>query len=326
MIAEAGAEDPNEFKSNHKVFATLLPYVIRQERDGQPEMLDAFLHAARASGTSLIMWRHIYDFFCLLFREATPRAIVLVSPHIPWSLLAEREDLVQLWVAAASAVQYTEEVAQCVVDTLLRIASEEELLRYITVDVWSWLTKQPSLPPFGLGRFYGSDLHIVKAIRGLGDVEILKSYLLLTWSEWNALLSDVFDEMCASLREDFGGVGMGHHRVDLIQRLDQIPGRLDQGLGRLRRLNPNIMQRRSKRMKDQYGTLKDILLEVNLEAISRMSYSIIMLPCILTQADVHRVARNVYVCTSSVVPIAPFLEPSPSLIPPLPDFDTRVHS
>jgi len=268
----AEAEDPTELRAKRKAVATLLSYAIRKERGGQPEMLDAFLHAARASGMSGFVWRHVEDHTRTLLHEATPRAVVLVSPRIPWHWLTGGEDLIQLWVTATSEVQYTEEVAQCVVDTLLRIASEVELLPHITANVWLWLTKRPSLPPVCLGRFYGSYPHIVKAVRGLGDIEVLKSYFLLAWSEWNALWDEGFDEICASLREDFGGVGMDHHRADLIQRLDQILGQLDQGLGFLKRRNPNLRQRRFQNMKDQYGKLKDILLEANNEAVARTSY------------------------------------------------------
>jgi len=285
------AEDPTELRAKRKVIATLLPYAIWQERDGESEVLDAFLDAARASGMSGFVWHRVEYFTRTLLHEATPRAIVLVSPRIPWHWLTIGEGSIQLWVAAASAAQYTEEVAQCVVDTLLRIASEDELLPHITVNVWSWLTKQPSLPPVCLGRFYGSYLHVVKAVRGLGDIEVLKSYMLLAWSEWNALWDEGFDEICVSLREDFGGVGMGLHRADFVQRLDHILGQLDQGLASLKRHNPNLRQRRFQKMKDQYGKLKEILLEIDNEGIARASCPMLVIFCTLTQVDMRGALR-----------------------------------
>jgi len=283
----AEAEDPSELRTKRKVVATLLPYAVWRERGGEPEMLDAFLYAARASGMSGFVWHRVDDFTRTLLREATPRAIVLISPRIPWHWLTVGEGSIQLWVAAASAAQYTEEVAQCVVDTLLRIASEEELLPHLTVDVWSWLAKRPSLPPVCLGRFYGSYLHVVGAVRELGDIEVLKSYLLLVWSEWNPLWEEGFDEICVLLREDFGRVGMAHHRVDFVHRLDHILGQLDHGLESLKRHNPNLRQRRFQKMKDQYGTLKDILMETKNEAVSRMSYSMIALLCSMLTSGGH---------------------------------------
>ena len=283
MMAEA--DDPTELRTKRKVVSTLLPYAIWRERGEEPEMLDVFLDAARASGMSGFVWHRVEYFTRTLLHGATPRAIVLVSPRIPWHWLTIGEGSIQLWVAAASAADYTEGVAQCVVDTLLRIASEDELLPQLTVNVWSWLTRRPSLPPVCLGRFSGSHLHVVKAVRGLEDIEILKSYMLIAWSEWNALWEEGFDEICVSLREDFCRVGMGHHRVDLVQRLDHILGQLDQGLESLKRHNPNLRQRRFQKMKDQYRKLKEILLEINNEGTARTSHPIVVLFCMLTQAD-----------------------------------------
>ena len=292
VIKISGAQSFTEQRTRFKAISAFLPYAIWLERNRRPEMLDVFLHAARASGALEFAWRHVDDpSRTLLLRNATPRAIMLISPYIPWHWLHSGEVLVQLWVAAASAVQRTDEVAQSVVDTLLVIASREERLRHImTVDVWSWLTKQPSLPPVCLGRFHGSRLHIVKAVRGLGDIEILKSYFLLVWSEWDSLQDEGFDEICGSLHEDFGGVGMGHHRFDLVQRLDQILGRLDPGFENLERRR-DFPEPNPQKKRDQYEKLKDILLEMNIGATSRGSYLTIVFLCILTQGDIQRLAN-----------------------------------
>ena len=59
------------------------------------------------------------------------------------------------------------------------------------------------------------------------DIEVLKSYLFAVWSEWDWLSNYCFDEMCILIRDDFGGIEMGHHRTDLIQRLDDVLGQLD---------------------------------------------------------------------------------------------------
>jgi hypothetical protein len=65
---------------------------------------------------------------------------------------------------------------------------------------------QPSLPPECSGRSRGSSADVVRQIRGLGDIEILKSYLLLVWSEWDHVgdeQSGGLAEMQISIREDF---------------------------------------------------------------------------------------------------------------------------
>ena len=154
-------------------------------------MFDTFLRAARASKDRDFAWQHIRQYASSIPLETSPRALVLVSPHIRWSRLTDAEDLIQRWAVAASAVPCTEEVAQCVVNTLLQIASRRELLSHISVDIWSWLTKRPSLPPVCRGRDVGTRAHVVRAVRALKDIEVLKSYFLLVWSEWNHFSSDI---------------------------------------------------------------------------------------------------------------------------------------
>jgi len=137
-------------------------------------------------------------------------------------------------------VPYTEEIAQSVVDTLLQIASEIDLSSLITSEVWLWLTRPSSLPPVCLGRCNGTHRHVIERVRRLGDIGVLKSYFLLVWAESDFIFSGGFDEMCNSIREDFSGVEMFHHRYDLIQRLEHILGQLDQGFGYLGQHNPNL--------------------------------------------------------------------------------------
>ena len=272
-----------------KAVTTLLPYAIWQDRDGQPKVLNTLLHAVGASRVSGFSWHHVDDFTHALLREATPRAIILVSPHIPWRWLVVKEGFIQLWVAAASTVQYTEEVPQRMLDTLSRIASEGELSRHITVGVLSLLTKWPSLPPVLLGGG-SSYLYVIKAVRGLGDVEVLKSYLLLAWSEWDMRWGEGFKEICASIREDFSRVGMGHHRADLFQRLDQILGPPGRELEYLQQHNPALAKYEVREMKRWYGKLRDTLLKTNIKAIFRTSDPIVMFLCILTQEDIQRIS------------------------------------
>ena len=257
----AEAEDYHPLRSKCRAISALLPYAVWQERDGQHETLDTIIRAARASRMRDFMWDDDNYFFSTLLSEASPRAVALVSPYINWRFLRDRGDLVQWWAATASAVPYTEEVAQGVVDMLLQIASEDRLVRYIPADVWSWLTKRPSLPPICRGRSWGTGALVVKVVRGLKDIEILTSYLLLVWSEWDT--PDGFDEMCTSIREDFCGIGMGHHRADLIRRLDHVLGQLDRGLEYLAQHDPELNEGDSRRRKDRYQKLGETLLEIN---------------------------------------------------------------
>jgi hypothetical protein len=204
-----------------KAISVLLPYAVRQQRDGKCGMLDALLRAVGASAR--LMWTHVGQYIPTLFNEASPQAIVLVSPYVNWERLNDREDLIPRWATAALAAPEIEEVDRSVVETLLHIASIDSLQPHIPVSIWVWLKKRPSLPPVCLGRSYGTKGDVVRHVRALGDIEILKSYFLLVWSERGSINQDgSLTEMQISIREDFGGVVMGRHRQDLIERLDYI--------------------------------------------------------------------------------------------------------
>jgi len=225
----AEAEDLDELHSKRKAVATLLPYAVWLERAGEPKMLDALLHAARASrmpGFHVVSYRAICRYTLLRGKPSCYSACIAQL-----FLAYLREGLVQRWAAAVSVAPHTEEIAQSVVDALLWVASNHILLPYTTINTWSWLTTRPSLPPFSMGRYIGTHPNVVRAVRSLEDTKVLKAYLLLLWSEWIPLWDkSSLDEMCASMREDFGGIGIGHHRADLIQRLDHSLRQLDWGL------------------------------------------------------------------------------------------------
>ena len=229
-------------------------------------MLDALLDTARLPGW--LMWARVKPFLHMLFNEASHRAIVLMSPHVDWRSLGDHKDLVHRWAVAASTVPYTEVVGQSVVDTLLHIASIDSLRPHIPVSIWAWLEKPPSLPPVCLGRSSGTKGDVVRHVRSLGDIEILKSYFLLVWSEWGTIRQDGgLTEMQISIREDFSGIGMGSHREDLIKRLDYILEQLDRGLGYFEPHAPIIYEQDIRRVKEQYTELKEALLEVDGEAV-----------------------------------------------------------
>ena len=187
---------PLEFK--RKAITVLLPYALRKERDGQNEMFDAFIRAVRASKDRDFTWRCVRKYISRIPHETSPRGIVLVLPHIRWGWLTTRKDLIQRWAVAASEVPYTEEIAQSVVNTLLQIASQEELISHIPAGAWSWLAKRPFLPPICRGRDVGTDAHVVRAVRALKDIEVLKSYFLLVWSEWNHFSSNHLEDVTSA--------------------------------------------------------------------------------------------------------------------------------
>ena len=159
------------------------------------------------------------------------RAIPLIFPTITWN------------------------VDQDPVDLLLQIARNDRLLPHIATEIWTLLKERPSLPRVCRGRWGGTAQRVVQHIRRLGDTEILKSYYLIVWSEWDYLYPDGLDEMEISIREDFGGIGMKGHRRDLMEQLDRVLGELE---------DPS--HDNSDYKKEQYGRLRQVLLEFDRES------------------------------------------------------------
>lgn len=305
--------NPDQIYSKRKAITAFYPYAAWQERNGQRDMLDVSLHTVRASKRQGFMWDCIVPLVTKLLSEENPvslkRAAILVLPHVPWWRFTGLKRLIQLWAEATLAVPYTDEICQSVVDTLLQVASNDTLRPHIPIDMWSWLNKRPFLPPACAGHYLGSTRDVVQIVRALGDVNILTSYLFLVWSEWGNPHSDGLDEMYTSVREDFSGTGVGHHREDLLQRLDRVLGQLELGFDHLRQHKPSLGVDDIRLMKEQYGKLREILLEVDGQAIdsdepTREPPRSAIPSGLLTPVDMHRIPPDVHVCNASPVSVA----------------------
>ena len=294
--------DLGQIRSKRKAATALFAYAVRREQDGDGGMIDVLLDVIKLRAFT------IGPQITALFDEGSPdslnRIIVLVSPYVPWdSRVFHSSTVTRRWATAVLAVPYTEEVGRSVVDAVLQIASIKSLQPYIPVGVWALLKEQPSLPPACLGRARGTTACVVRGIRELGDPEILKSYLSLVWSEWYAIHPDGFTDMCASIRDDFGGIGMGGHRNDLVKRLDYVLGQLGQGLGYYQQYH---------RLKRQYKELKDILLEVDRETTGILTRTPSKSTNLSTHSPVgiHRIPLNIYVRAPVPVPVVTCLQHS----------------
>ena len=292
----AQAEDQQLLHAKHKAASCLFPYVVWQDRVGQREMLGALLHAAMTSNSERFMWRRIQPYITTLSNKPSPpsldQVIVFASPHVSWHDGQHNENMVTRWGAAASAVPYTEEVGQSVVDALLQIASVDSLRPHIPIETWAWLRRRPSLLPECSGRSKGTDGDIVRQVRTLGDIEVLKSYLLLVWSEWDPISprSGGLAEMHVAIRERFNGIGMGRHREDLIKRLDHVLGQLDWGL--LEEHRSSLGEDDTQRAKEQYEELKKVLLEVDREAVNVLARTLPSLIPFAGSTDTHGHVQN----------------------------------
>ena len=258
--------DRNRIRSKGKAVIALLPYAVWWERGGDNRMTDACLAVIKILKAIWYMDRWITVLLDEADLEFPSRVMMLVSPYARWRSVSNTNTVTR-WAAAALAVPYTEEVGQSVVDALLQIAYINHLQPFIPVNIWAWLKKRPSLPPTCWGRFHGTADRVVRRVRELGDVELLESYFLRVWSEWDHVRGDL-SEMRTSIREDFGGIGRWRSREVLVERLDHVLGRLDLGLEHLRQQKPTLHPFDIQRAREQYGGLKELLLEVDKEALA----------------------------------------------------------
>ena len=293
-MIEAG--DWDQTLSKRKAIYALSPYAIFLARGGRLTMFDAVSSALRPLYQVGCTWEPVRPYIASLFDEPSHlslnRVITLISPYAPWEYWRDNENRVARWISAVMTVPYTEEIGQSVVDALLQIAATGKLRPHITTDVWAWLKKPQSLPPACRGRYIGTTGSIVRHIRGLGDIEILKSYFLLVWSEWDRLLESCFNEMATSIREDFGGIGMFRHRRDLTERLSGILGQLDQGLEYIRRRKPTLDEDNIRVGRERYAKLKEVLLEVDRKAVETSTRMYLKLICSRKNNDPHGRGQN----------------------------------
>ena len=313
LVTMVESRNPSKIQSKRKALTAFFPYAVTRERDGEHGMMDAFLGAAGAAGSTMHLWHAIRPFIPTLFDQASPRTIVLTSSHVPWHSELCDENVVAIWAAAAST-QCTEDVGQSVVDALLHIASIDSLRSQIPAGIWTWLNKRPSLPPVCFGRSMGTKRNVVRLVRELGDTEILKSYFHLVWSEWDYIFDGSSrNEMQISIREDFGGIGLGHHRKDLVKRLDHVLKELDRGPGYLKQYKLWIDEVGVRRAKGQYINLKETLLEADreaLEVLTRTPSAYIVLSDLLNPADTFRIPLDVRLCAPPPVAVADRLQHS----------------
>ena len=264
----AGTPDADPILSKRKAASALFPYAVRLAQEGQQGMIDAILHVASKSTSGGFMWRRIGPYITSLFDESSPSslnlAITLTSPCADWGYEPYTRKAVARWAAAVRETPYSEAVGQSVVDVMLQIAYNTTLRRHIPIEIWAWLKKEPSLPPVCRGRFWGTYSRVIRYVQRLGDVEILKSYLLLVLSEWDPVHSTEAD---ISISKEFGGIGMWSHREALIKRLDHVLGELDRGLEHFQQHQPQDQEPDIEFRKKQYENLREELLEVDREAM-----------------------------------------------------------
>ena len=268
----AGAPGTNPaFRSKQRAVNALYPYAIRLAQDGQQGLIDVMLRVSpKLTDDGSTDNSYGLD-ITTLFDRSNPScwnpANTLVLCDYDWINGGYGWDSVAVWAAQVLITPYSEEVGQRVVDALLQIVSNGSLQQHIPIDVWAWLKRLPSLPPDCLGRHYATRPQVVFYVRGLGDIEILKSYFLLVWSEWNRSFCSL-SQLEVMIKEEFCGIVMKHHREDLTKRLDHVLGELDRGLEYFKQHSSQISEDDIQYRKKVYGQLKKLLEEEEVKAPS----------------------------------------------------------
>ena len=166
-------------------------------------------------------------------------------------------------------------------DAFFRIvgATEEETLNQTSPEPQGFLWHRAE--PFITGGV------TVRSVRQLKDITVIKSYLLLLWSERWPLRPDGFSEIHASVCEDFSGIGMGYDRMDLIRMLDRFLEQLDNEQG-----SPG------QEMKDQYCSLKVALVEEEKRALDTLTgtHSRVIFPFDIFTLMTHTETHLTFVC------------------------------
>ena len=262
----AGAPGTNPaFQSKQRAVNALYPYAIRLAQDGQRGLIEVMLRVSPKLTDDRSTDNSYGLDITTLFDRSNPScwnpANTLVLCDYDWINGGYGWDSVSVWAAQVLITPYSEEVGWRVVDALLQIVSNDSLQQHIPIDVWAWLKRLPSLPPDCLGRYHATTSHVVLYVRGLRDIEILKSYLLHVWSEWDYLCNSGLSQMEDIIKKEFGGIAMRHHREDLTNRLDHVLGELDRGLEYFKQHSSRISEGGIQHRKGLYGQLKKLFEE-----------------------------------------------------------------
>ena len=269
MLAGLPGTDPI-FLSRHKAISVLLPHAVCLAQDGQQGMVETILHIASKSPSHGFLWRHVTFSIAPLFDESTPpslnKAIVLASPYANWARGSYTPKAVSRWAEAVLAIPYSETVGQSVVYALFEIAYGNSLLPHVPIEIWAWLKRRPSLPP---ARRLGAIPQLLRYIRGLGDIDILKSYFLLVWSERSFLHSWDLEWTIDAIRGEFCGIAMWRHRNDLTKWLDHVLERFE--VESLWQHDPRVPFSDITDTRGRYRELKEALAEEDMKAMITLS-------------------------------------------------------
>ena len=194
--------------------------------------------------------------------------------------------MLQLWIAVASSLPYSNDVGMEVVHALLKMAQKDNLRRHIPAIAWEWLKKRPILlsRPWNFKR---ESINIVmQTVRKLRDIELTASLLfIIIRSMGDELYPPVCEEM---LRISWEGLNEMGYRADLVRLLDDT-------MSRFEGWNP---------VKQRYEVLKSEMGKQEAEILAGVSSSVAAYFHTLTYSGVCRASLCLHVCPPSSLPIA----------------------
>ena len=181
------------------------------------------------------------------------------------------------------------------------------------------MVEEVAVSPSYMPGTTGQDM--VHHIRGLRDIQLLKSYFLLVWSEWDYPFFRALVEMRGIIREEFCGIAMWQDREDPTKRLDHVLSQLDRGLEYLRQCDPQNLEDHVTDVRFKYEQLKEVLAEKDKEAVKTLSSTPLNLILSMKMLMiVCRISHDRRLCPAPSLPVIshlhPLVHPCSSIVPP----------
>ena len=290
----AASEDLSKEVSKLKATIAFLPYAARQEENGLGKSSNTSFRPARFSSPFLLFL--VAQFLEVVLPISLKYAVLDAFRHQRWFLYHTSDigTMMQLWTTAIFVLPRTTSVSRGVVDTLLRMAYDDELRPHIPVVAWDWLKERPILDDECWGLRLEIKHPVIQAVRELRDPELITSYLAIVWSERTDFDDRICRVMFGLIVEELSGIGAIGYRADLIKRLDDVLSQLNSEYA------VDFWRKR------RYGELMQALLVVDaqtMKILTGTSRRAIALFCLLAYMWTSRMSLYLLVCASTSVPV-----------------------
>ena len=153
------------------------------------------------------------------------RAVVLAVPLMPqsWKLVEDKGRFINSWLSAVDRVKEMGGVTEGAIRMSFDMAWDDEWRPHMTPEAWALLKwGHQGWPLYWKGDpLVVWSAEVIPAVQLLGDVEILTSFLILTWLGLDVMSGEITDQMCVALWEEYG-IGRDVYRWELLRCLDRV--------------------------------------------------------------------------------------------------------